>query len=205
MVILKGLSVSYEARCSNYEAEFRKKCAELNLEPCFLDAMIPASTLPYHNKRHMVNVAFDSDFIASSEGVSVEDRRNLFVAGLYHDANHTGVSKPDTANIKKVKEFFTANSDAFWEAENINLMRDVMPIVEATNTDRYSVTPSYLGGILRDADVLGWAYIDFDFLSHALSSETGVEVSLSSTKEFLSSHKFFSNVSVEALRQSGLL
>lgn len=205
MVKLCTLLAAYERRASNYGEALRAKCDELSLDAVFMDSLMPSSDLLYHNKEHMVNVAFDADFLAKEEGVNLDDRRKLFVAGFYHDVNHTGVAKPDSANIALVEEFLLVNSESFKNVLGIDVEKDLFPLIHATNTDFYNIEPSFLGGILRDADLLAWAYKDFDVLARALSSETGSEVSLESTRSFFGSVSFFTGTAVDVLSSAGIL
>ncbi|KKU94322.1 MAG: hypothetical protein UY26_C0002G0104 [Candidatus Jorgensenbacteria bacterium GW2011_GWA1_48_13] len=57
---------------------------------------------PYHNFRHMCHVLWlcyeASVFYVE---MSSRDMRNLLIAALFHDFDHTGRSDPDAANIKR--------------------------------------------------------------------------------------------------------
>lgn len=205
MVAFSPFIDAFQERRGDVLGAVERKCAELGINYSVLAELLPVSILPYHNRAHMINVAFDAEKLAFLTGYDVFDRRNIFIAGLFHDVNHTGLAKPDILNIEKVKAFFVENESVFSEL-GFNLWVDVFPLIEATNTDLTSFEAvTYLGKLLKDADLLAWTYEDFDKLASGLGDEFGIGVSLDSTRLFMSEVPVFSSYALSALVESGFV
>jgi hypothetical protein len=58
---------------------------------------------PYHNFRHMTHVLYlcHQACVFYKETMSPREMRNLLIAALFHDFNHSGKTGPDIVNIKR--------------------------------------------------------------------------------------------------------
>lgn len=61
----------------------------------------PNAYAPYHNVRHMLHVFWESYDGAVQMGLDKRQMRNLLIAALMHDYNHTGVKNDDWVNIQR--------------------------------------------------------------------------------------------------------
>lgn len=108
----------------------------------------PNAYAPYHNVRHMLHVFWESYDGAVQMGLDRRQMRNLLIAALMHDYNHTGVKNDDSVNIQRALE-----------ALNMNLLPEDLPYMDEISTmikctkfpyDCQEYTQDQL--ILRDAD-----------------------------------------------------
>lgn len=164
----------------------------------------PSFNLPYHNNDHCYNVAVDAfDLGEEFPEISEDTLRHLLVAGLFHDYAHTGYSHPDNLNISAALQFVWLISP---ELEEMGL--DVLTLtrlIKATeNPSRPNAKYSLDEMIMRDADLMGWCQEEnhTKFL-HGLSVEFEEPVTIESTKQFLSSTKFYTERATMKFKEAG--
>ncbi len=108
---------------------------------------------PYHNLNHNITVTIFCYHIGNSEKIKSNEMKELLIAALFHDFNHSGGEKKDDVNInnakKGIKNFFDEN-----DIKDINL-NTVYEILDATEFP-YKIENSELNKqqkIIRDADL----------------------------------------------------
>lgn len=108
----------------------------------------PNAYAPYHNVRHMLHVFWESYDGAVQMGLDKRQMRNLLIAALMHDYNHTGVKNDDSVNIQRALEALSMNL----LPEDLPYMDEISTMIKCTKFpyDGQEYTQDQL--ILRDAD-----------------------------------------------------
>ena len=109
---------------------------------------------PYHNLNHLLTVLKYCYLGALSEGVKDEkELRELLVAAIFHDVNHTIGKEKDDVNVQNSKDAI----DKFLKQEEIDVDTDYMnKLLDATQYP-YVIEGKDLDlkqGIIRDADLM---------------------------------------------------
>ena len=108
---------------------------------------------PYHNFRHMFHVLWLAyDACQFYDGVlTPRQMRNLLIAALFHDYNHSGMLGDDDLNIERAVRGFRRHV----AVEDQPCVEEIVALIRATQYP--NVTPSdqldLCGKILRDADL----------------------------------------------------
>ncbi|MDE1874587.1 MAG: hypothetical protein KGI79_00085 [Patescibacteria group bacterium] len=110
-------------------------------------------SLPYHNFRHMLHVTrlcYGACKFYGMHELHPRERRNLLIAALFHDFDHTGRAGPDRINIAQAIRGFERHC---FSADREYLPR-VIDIIQATEWPRAKLARGYPLPelILRDAD-----------------------------------------------------
>jgi hypothetical protein len=108
---------------------------------------------PYHNFRHMMHVTwlcYNSCFFYT-ERLDKRDRRNLLVAALFHDFDHSGSTGPDIKNIELALKGFKAHI----LPEDVPFHNEIETIIQATEYPYRdeSTALALCCQIIRDADL----------------------------------------------------
>lgn len=107
---------------------------------------------PYHNFRHMCHVLWMCYLacIFYSKVLTKCQIRNLLIASLFHDFNHTGKTGPDRVNIDRALTALRKHIDAedTVESENIEALIKISEWPHTIPTGKLTLS----GQILRDAD-----------------------------------------------------
>lgn len=110
-----------------------------------------ANIAPYHNFYHTLTMVKNCYNIAVSEQLNLEQIKNLLVASLFHDFNHSMGKESDEVNVKVALEAF---KDLTRENEENNIK--IINIIKATQypyviqDDKLNISQK----IIRDADML---------------------------------------------------
>lgn len=117
----------------------------------FFDA--PNVNAPYHNFRHMVHVlylCYDACLFYADK-LTPREMRNLLIAALVHDFDHTGDSYDDAVNIKRAINglFFHLADEDIDDFDNISYIVRCTQFPYELPSDKISL----LGQIIRDADL----------------------------------------------------
>ncbi len=110
---------------------------------------------PYHNFRHVCHVLWlcykACIFYDCSNGLSKRQMRNLLVAALFHDFDHTGKTGPDSVNIaraiKGLKKYLATEDKE--EFEKIEMLIQYTEYPYVIPHDQVTLS----GHVLRDADL----------------------------------------------------
>lgn len=108
---------------------------------------------PYHNFRHMFHVlwlCYDA-CLFYQEQLTPRQKRNLLVAALFHDFNHSGMAGDDDLNIERAIRAF----ERHLVTEDVEATPDIVELIKATQYP-YTVPTNQLslsGKIIRDADI----------------------------------------------------
>jgi len=170
------------------EASTMLMAYELGLEAYFWHVLKgnPAKTLPYHSNQHLFTVALNGALSAKDENLDFHTVKNLFIAGLYHDWNHTGTSdegKNIPAALAGFRNAMKIPTLQLGKAE----VWDVERLISATDSRRDKSIPLLADErIIRDADLSQWAEPDYEAFLEGLSEEFGTDVTAETTKQFLS-------------------
>jgi len=145
-----------------------------------------SSELSYHGQQHLAVVAIHAHRLAEEYLESSDEALYLFLAGLYHDYNHTGdASAHDSKNILKALEAWRAVAHEF---SLLEMLKPVAKLIMATEHDSTPATVAET--IIREAD---YAYVlepDKELWYDRLTIELGVPVTEESTNSYLSKLKF---------------
>ena len=109
---------------------------------------------PYHNLNHLLTVLKYCYLGASSEGIKDEkELRELLIAAIFHDVNHTIGKEKDDVNVQNSKDAI----DKFVKQEEVDADTDYMnKLLDATQYP-YVIEGKDLDlkqGIIRDADLM---------------------------------------------------
>lgn len=109
---------------------------------------------PYHNLNHLMTVLKYCHQGAIAEGLNDDKEvRELLVAAIFHDANHSGGKKTDDLNIKDSKKIIKE----FIESEGIDVdLESINSILDATEYP-YKIEAKDLNisqKIIRDSDLM---------------------------------------------------
>jgi hypothetical protein len=156
-----------------------------------VDALNPSSNLPYHNNQHAFTVALNVVEGAEQHGLSVDEKRLLFIAALYHDWDHTGTAD-EKENIRRAVE---GCLDGMREDDESEADRwTVMLLIYATAQYFYNPPSlSLMKRLLRDADLMQNVEPDREIFFRGLSKELGMAVDADTTQEFLRKHVFLTS------------
>lgn len=128
---------------------------------------------PYHNLNHLLTVLKYCYLGAKSEGIKNEkELRELLIAAVFHDVNHSLGKEKDDVNVKNSKKIikeFVKQEEVDVDVEYINTLLD------ATQYP-YTLDGKDLGlrqGIIRDADLMqvfeyNWIHQNIAGLSNEL-------------------------------------
>jgi HD superfamily phosphohydrolase YqeK len=177
---------------ADHSAEIAESLTELDLNPEHLDIISYrnySANAPYHNKHHCFSVALNALEGAKFYDLGVEEQRIVFLAGLYHDFEHSEGKKDDTVNIAnaiKGMEYWCGRLESL-TPETTNLIK------QAINS---TIWPSHLlesersllDLILCDADLLQWTASDVQNYRDGLAEEKMSAVTLKDTIDFVITH-----------------
>lgn len=110
----------------------------------------PNSTLPYHNFRHTCHVLYHSHQAIMYYGdLSTQNARNLLIAAMFHDYNHTG--KSDIKDSENILLAIEGLRNHILE-EDRNSLGDIIALIESTEYPHKEMDVTLSMEILRDAD-----------------------------------------------------
>ena len=147
--------------------------------------------MPYHNLRHMLHVMWATYNGALYYDIDPRTLRNMLIAALMHDYNHTGRTGDDTINIELAIRGFEENM----LLEDVPYMNDIIFLIRATQFPHKEIEYSLPAFILRDADV---AYTLNDSWIHIVNIGLSQELNITAEKmlkfqeTFLSGMKLYS-------------
>jgi hypothetical protein len=109
---------------------------------------------PYHNLNHNITVTNYAIYCAEHENLNEEQKKELFIAAIFHDYNHSAGESPDNINIIHAK----AGIARFLNTYNIGDInkQNIFDIIDATEFP-YKIDESKLNiqqKIIRDCDML---------------------------------------------------
>lgn len=147
----------------------------------------PAKDNPYHNNQHLYTVALNCDEAAKHYGLTLEERQILFVSALYHDYAHSAGQQSDTVNIARAITATIEHVSRLEELSSDN-MDTIANIIHATiqPPTLHGDPINMLQGIIMDSDMLQCGEPDAESFLVGLAVEGNMEVTWSTTKEFLS-------------------
>ncbi len=108
----------------------------------------PNANAPYHNVRHMLHIFWETYDGCVQMGLGKREMRNLLIAAMMHDYNHTGIKNDDQVNLDRA----IRGLDAIALKQDREHLLDIRQAIMATKYPYgpESYTPNQL--ILRDAD-----------------------------------------------------
>lgn len=165
------------------------KLRELGLNPGHLIVITevnPSRSLPYHNSHHCLSVALNAEEGARFTGLGIEDRRTLFIAGLYHDFNHSGGANPDSVNVADAAAHMKAWCrllEDFTEGQ----LESIHTTILSTRWpyDEVPGETTMVEDILCDADLMQWTEPDTKDFMEGLGAEKNEVITLADTRKFL--------------------
>lgn len=147
----------------------------------------PSKGLPYHNNQHSFTVALNAYQGGLIAGKNLRECQMLFLAGLYHDWNHTGTAD-EGRNIVQALVGWLEAVEAHGSPLSSKDVIAVTQLIEATDTTKTDHEYTEMEGILCDADALQSLEEDSEFFFKGLSEELGFPVTEETTKEFYQHH-----------------
>lgn len=161
----------------------------LNAEHLDILEQNPGKDSPYHNNEHLYTVALNCDEAAKYYKLPVSDRKVLFLAGLYHDYNHSAGAASDTINISRAIAGAVEHIARIEKAEASDL-DTVAGIIHATiqPPTMHNTDIGLLQRIIMDADMMQSCEPDAEAFLAGLSVESKKEINWETTREFLSSY-----------------
>lgn len=154
-----------------------------------------SNNLPYHNFNHLLTVVRYTYGACRFYELPEKDEKEMLMAALFHDVNHSGGALKDDQNVKNAKETVIKFINAF----NLDIDPiEVSRIIEATEYP-YVIEPEDMDlkqQIIRDADLLqalepNW----IQQIIMGLSEEMNIpmEVMITGQKSFLMNAQFNTN------------
>ncbi len=108
-----------------------------------------ANVSPYHNLWHTLTVFENCSMITESEKINKEQTRNILIAAMFHDFNHSAGKLKDSDNVKKAIDKFVSVSEEKEEDDKF-----VIDLIKATEFPYVVENPDIYQQIIRDADML---------------------------------------------------
>lgn len=150
----------------------------------------PGKDSPYHNNEHLYTVALNCDEAARYYKLRLEDRRILFLAGLYHDYNHSAGATSDTINISRAIAGAVEHISRV-EKSCPETLDSVAGIIHATiqPPTMHNTDIGLLHRIIMDADMMQSCEPDAEIFLAGLSVESKTEINWNTTRKFLSAYE----------------
>ena len=171
-----------------------KKHRELSMAFTYLLRRGLNHTVPYHNFQHSLMV-MQRCFLASRYYKFLSEReRDLLIAALFHDANHSAGAAPDSENVASAVLFYQ-NFVAFCRLEGILGDEMIIGTIQATEYPyTKDVEEIHLEGkIIRDADLMSpfsEDWIQTDILGKAKESNKGLPEQITAQVKLLENLEF---------------
>lgn len=162
----------------------------------------PSATLPYHNAGHCCTVGLNCLAGAESTGMSPDEAANLFLAGLYHDYDHSGGKCTDDVNIARA-----VKGMAYWcsklEGYDAPRLDAISSIISATiwPAELFKGTRNLSQSIICDADHMQYLEPDAMSFVDGIGLETGQLITVPLTLQFLASYEPKTEWGTERLRE----
>jgi len=154
-----------------------------------------SNNLPYHNFNHLLTVVKYTYGACQFYNLTEKEEKEMLMAALFHDVNHSGGVLKDDQNIRNAKRTVTEFITKF--CENIN-STEVCRIIDATEYP-YVIEPENMDlkqQIIRDADLLqslepNW----IQQIIMGLSEEMNISIDdmITGQKSFLMNSQFNTN------------
>jgi HD superfamily phosphodiesterase len=150
---------------------------------------------PYHNLNHTVTVTRFAIHIGESEKLNEVEMKELLIAAIFHDYNHTLGDKKDDVNVRNAQN----GVEEFVKTINIDVNIDNVKNIIAATQFPYVIEESELNlqqQIMRDCDMCQLFEsnrLQFNYLG--LQKEIGIDFKsqLDSQESFYDSVKFRTN------------
>jgi hypothetical protein len=148
-----------------------------------------SANAPYHNQHHCFSVALNALEGAKFYGLGLDEQRILFLAGLYHDFEHSEGRKDDKVNVAnaiKGMEHWCGKLETL-STETINRIAHA---INSTIWPRnlFEGKRELLDLILCEADLLQWTASDAQCYMEGMSAEQKSPVTWDDTIEFVKTH-----------------
>lgn len=133
-----------------------------------------SNNAPYHNLNHTLCVIKNVYYLANQENCTKKETKNLVLAAIYHDFNHSQGEKKDDENIKEAIKSLKKYVEDTEEIEELIKATQYPYIIEDKDL-------SNLQKIIRDADLM--QTLEDDFIQQVI---IGLSTELKmSVKDFL--------------------
>jgi hypothetical protein len=111
----------------------------------------PNALAPYHNIRHMLHVMWATydGALYYKDQISPRTLRNMLIAALFHDYNHSGKSGNDAYNI----EYAIHGLKTFILDEDRTCIEEISEYIRGTQFPHLDMELTLAGKILRDVDI----------------------------------------------------
>lgn len=166
---------------------------QLSINPKHLTAITvdnPSANAPYHNAGHCCTVALNCLSGAKHYALSQENLKLIFLAGLYHDYDHTQGECADDINIARA-----IKGMRYWCSELDDMDEQAMASIEdmiqstIVPASLFTTKRSLCQSIICDADHMQYLEPDAKTFMAGLEKEMGIPVTDDSTSIFLSQYK----------------
>ena len=108
---------------------------------------------PYHNLNHNVTATVFAYYTGKSEKLSKEEMKELLIAAIFHDYNHTAGESKDDVNIKNAKKGvkqFVEENKVDVNLEKIDDILDATEFPYKIEDDKLNIQQK----IIRDVDLM---------------------------------------------------
>ena len=147
---------------------------------------------PYHNLNHNLVVTVFSYYIGHSEKLSDKEMKELLIAAIFHDYNHTAGEQKDDVNIKNAKD----GVKKFVEDNDVDVDLDKIYEILGATEFPYKIEDDKLNTqqkIIRDADMtqlFEHARLQSNYLGLAKEMKIDYKKQLDGQGKFYKSLKF---------------
>lgn len=160
----------------------------------------PARNLPYHNSQHCLTVAIRAYQGAIHHHLSLKKQKLLFLAGLYHDWDHTGEKVDDCINIERSLKYVKHILNQKDTTLSVKEIQDIIRLIDATGFPHRKAN-LLDEKIIQDADFLQYIEPDSKRFIQGLGTEFSYPVTVESTKVFLRSVHLNTSWAVQLLKK----
>lgn len=160
----------------------------------YVKTVNPSANLPYHGYQHLFTVAIAAyDSANYYFPIDSEKAKLLFLAGLYHDWNHSGGEYSDPVNIARAIVGMTEVIDGIEPTVSKTQVAEIANLIAITEFPHRREPASMEEKIILDADMLVWAEDDNEAWADALTRESNREVTLASTNLFMKQQTIYTS------------
>lgn len=158
---------------------------------------------PYHNLNHNLAITIFSYYMGKSEKLNSDEMKELLIASIFHDYNHTaGESKDDTniENAKKGLKKFITESNIKVDLEKVNKIIDATEFPYKIDEKNLNIQQK----IIRDADmaqVFESSRLQNNFLGLAKEMKVSYKKQLENQKNFYKNLKFSTKLGKELYKK----
>lgn len=169
---------------------------KLNLSPEHVSVLSskvsnPSADAPYHNSEHLFTVTMNCYEASCYYKFTKEAQRELILAALYHDYNHSVGEHADWVNILSAVTGAVNLIPLHEPGMSAVTLKRIVNVIQSTQYPEVSKPKNILECIIRDADILQTTEEDAAVFISGLNEENGTELTVETSRQFIENHSMF--------------